>query len=317
MERIESLYKKRGYFERFGTDVVITFLLIGITVGINSYSTYSSIISQIKSNWNVNRCKPIYMPFAGIIMPQPGQTSTETTNQNFQYCIQQDNSMVINIALMPFEFGMFIIIEFLDAVMSAITAFMELLQWLKNVVGSIFKEIYEKILSVIIPLMVIIIHLRDTLSKMNGILVTALYSMMNIYNIIVSGVLNMMVLLNNILIIAIAIMLALMILALVFMPTPAFALGFVIYAGVMSLLSAFVVPVIVMYTLMEVFTKSVFKTLSPKKQKIPSIKKPKISFKLPEIKNPFKNIEIKNPFKKIDIKDPFKKVEIKNPFKKK
>ena len=112
MERIESLYKKRGYFERFGTDVIITILLICITVGITSYSTYTSIISQVKTNWNVNRCKPIFMPFAGIIMPQPGQTYSETTSQNFQYCIQQDSSMVINIALMPFEFAMFIVIEF-------------------------------------------------------------------------------------------------------------------------------------------------------------------------------------------------------------
>ena len=183
MERIESLYKKRGYFERFGGDVVITILLIAITVGITSYSTYTSILAQVKANWNTNRCKPIFMPFAGVIMPQPGQTASETTEQNFQYCIQQDSSMVINIALMPFEFAMFIIIEFLDSIMSAITAFMKFVQWLKNELGSIFKELYEKILLVIIPLMVMMVHLRDILAKMNGVMVTALYSVMNIYNI--------------------------------------------------------------------------------------------------------------------------------------
>jgi hypothetical protein len=273
MERIESLYKKRGYFERFGTDVIITILLICITVGITSYSTYTSIISQVKTNWNVNRCKPIFMPFAGIIMPQPGQTYSETTSQNFQYCIQQDSSMVINIALMPFEFAMFIVIEFLDTVMAAITAFMEMLQWLKNELGSIFKEIFEKILLVVIPLMVMMIHIRDMLAKMNGIMVTALYSMMNIYNIIVSGVLNIMVVLDNILIITIAIMLALLVLAFALIPTPAFSVGFALYASGMTIMASFVIPVIVLYTIMETFTKSIFKTLSPKAPKKPSVKK--------------------------------------------
>ena len=275
MERIESLYKNRGYFERFGGDVVITILLIAITVGITSYSTYTSILAQVKANWNANRCKPIFMPFAGVIMPQPGQTASETTEQNFQYCIQQDSSMVLNIALMPFEFAMFIIIEFLDSIMSAITAFMKFIQWLKNELGSIFKELYEKILLVIIPLMVMMVHLRDMLAKMNGVLVTALYSVMNIYNIMISGVLNIMVVLDNILLITIAIMLALIVLAFALMPTPAFSIGFALYASGMALMGSFVIPVIVLYTLMEVFTTTIFKVLSPSPPKTPSVKKKK------------------------------------------
>lgn len=275
MERIESLYKNRGYFERFGKDVVITILLIAITIGITSYSTYTSILAQVKANWNTNRCKPIYMPFAGIIMPQPGQTASETSAQNFQYCIQQDSSMVMNIALMPFEFAMFIIIEFLDAVMSSITAFMNLIQWLKNQLGSIFRELYEKILMVVIPLMVMMVHLRDMLAKMNGVMINALYTAMNIYNIMVSGILNIMVVLDTILIITIAIMLALLVLAFALMPTPAFSIGFALYASGMALMGSFVIPVVVLYTLMEVFTTTIFKVLSPKAPKTPSVKKKK------------------------------------------
>jgi hypothetical protein len=275
MERIESLYKNRGYFERYGTDVVIAFLLIAITVGINSYSTYTSILSQVKANWNDHRCNPIYMPFAGLIVPQPGQSTSETTSQNFQYCIQQNTSTAINIALMPFEFAMFIVIEFLDSVMASITAFMELIQWLKNQLGGIFTQLYQKILLFIIPLMEMIIHLRDMFAKINGVMITALYSVMDIYNITVSGILNVMVVLDHILIITIAILLALLVLAFALMPTPAFALGFGLYASGMALLGSFVVPVIVMYTVMEVFTTTLFKTLSPKAPKTPSVKKKK------------------------------------------
>lgn len=273
MERIESLYKKRGYFERYGVDVVLSFLLIGITVGITSFSTYKSILTQAKANWNANRCKPIYMPFAGVIMPQPGQTASETSSENFQYCIQQNTSMVMNIALMPFEFAMFIIIEFLDAVMSAITAIMKMIQWLKNVIGGIFRQLYDKIVGFIIPLMVMIIKLRDMLAKMNGVMVTTLYTVMNIYNIMVSGILNIMIVINNILIITIAVMMALIVLALILMFTPAFPAGFAFFAVGMGIMTAFVIPVIVLYTVMQVFTDTVFKVLSPEGQKTPSIKR--------------------------------------------
>ena len=273
MERIESLYKKRGYFERYGVDVVITFLLITITVGTNSVSTYNSILTQAKANWNINRCKPIYMPFSGVIMPQPGQTSLETSSQNFQYCIQQDTSMIMNIALMPFEFGMFIIIEFLDAVMFAIAAIMRMIQWLKNIIGGIFRELYERIVRFIIPLMVMIIKLRDMLAKMNGVMVTTLYTVMNVYNIIVSGILNIMIVINNILIITIAVMLAIIVLALILMFTPAFPAGFAFFAVGVGIMTAFIIPVIVIYTLMQVFTNTIFRVLSPEAQKKPSVKR--------------------------------------------
>ena len=275
MEQLESLYKKRGYFERFGGDVIISILLISLTVSISSYSTYKSIISQAKSNWNANRCKPIYMPFAGVIMPQPGQSSFDTTSQNFQYCIQQDSSMIMNIVLMPFEFAMFIVIEFLDAVMYAIAAIMKMIAWLKSIIGGIFKELYKKIIKFIIPLMVMIIKIRDTLAKLNGVMVTVLYSVMNIYNIIVSGILNIMIVLNNILIIIIAIMLALIVLAIVLMVTPAFPAGFVFFAVGIGIMTSFIIPVIVLYTLMQVFTNTIFKVLSPKGQNKPSVKKRK------------------------------------------
>lgn len=273
MERIESLYKTKGYLETFGWDIVISALLIILTVGITSVSTYKSVLSQAKANWNLNRCKPIYLPFAGVIMPQPGQSALETSAQNFQYCIQQDSSMVMNIVLMPFEFAMFIIIEFLDSVMAAISAIMRLILWLKNVIGGIFKQIYNKIVKFIIPLMVIIIKLRDMLAKMNGVMVTSLFTIMNIYNIMVSGILNIMIVLNNILIIVIAVMVALIVLALILMFTPAFPAGFAFFAVGLGIMTVFIIPVIILYTMMQVFTTAVLKATSPPAQEKPNIKR--------------------------------------------
>ena len=275
MEQLHLLYKNRGYFDRYGGDVMISLLLIVLTVVVTGYSNYQSIMAEVQRNWNQHRCNPIYMPFAGVIMPQAGMSVTETTSTNFAYCIKQDASAVFSIAMMPFEFGMYLVIDFIDAVLESIMAFMVFIHWLKQQLGGIFDTIYEKIINFLIPLIETIVYLRDMIAKLNGIAITSLYTVMNIYNITVSGILNIMVVINNMLIATIAIMMALIVLALALIPTPAFPLGLSIYVAGLSILTSFVIPVIVLYTLMQVFTSEVFKTTSPNAPSVPKIKKKK------------------------------------------
>ena len=275
MEQLHLLYKNRGYFDRYGEDVMISLLLIVLTVLVTGYSNYQSIMAEVQRNWNQHRCNPIYMPFAGVIMPQAGMSVTETTSTNFAYCIKQDASAVFSIALMPFEFGMYLVIDFIDAVLESIMAFMVFIHWLKQQLGGIFNTIYEKIINFLIPLIETIVYLRDMIAKLNGIAITSLYTVMNIYNITVSGILNIMVVINNMLIATIAIMMALIVLALALIPTPAFPLGLSIYVAGLSILTSFVIPVIVLYTLMQVFTSEVFNTTSPQAPSVPKIKKKK------------------------------------------
>jgi hypothetical protein len=273
MEKINELYKNRGYFERYGGDVCISIGLVIATLLITGYSSYQSVMAQVKTNWNQHRCNPIYMPFAGIIMPQPGSTTAETTTSNFSYCIKQDVSAVFSIALMPLEFAMYLIIDFIDAVLSAIMAIMEFIQWLKDQLGGIFATLYNKIVYFLVPLIEMIIHLRDMIAKLNGVAITALYTAMNIYNITISGILNIMVILNNILIATIAIMLGMIILAFALIPTPAFPFGLGVYIAGFAIFTSFVIPVVVLYALMQSFTNEVFKTSAPKGQSTPKVKK--------------------------------------------
>jgi len=275
MEKINELYKNRGYFERYGGDVCISIALVIATLLITGYTSYQSILAQVKTNWNQNRCNPIYMPFAGMIMPQPGYSTTETTSENFSYCIKQDVSAVFSIAMMPLEFAMYLIIDFIDTVLEAIMAFMSLIKWLKDQIGGIFATIYNKIVYFLVPLVEMVIHLRDMVAKLNGVAITALYTAMNIYNLTISGILNIMVILNNILIATIAIMLGMILLAFALIPTPAFPFGLGVYIAGFSIFTSFVIPVVVLYSLMQTFTNEVFQTSAPKGQKTPKIKKRK------------------------------------------
>jgi hypothetical protein len=84
-----------------------------------------------------------------------------------------------------------------------------------------------------------------------------------------------MTILNNILITTIAVMLGLIILAFILIPTPAFPLGIGIYITGLTIMTAFIIPVIVLYTMMQVFTQEVMRTTGPPAQSKPEIKKRK------------------------------------------
>ena len=273
MDAIHKLYQHQSYLDLHGKDVALTILPFLITILITSYSTYTAILAKIQNDWNSHRCNPIYMPFAGIIMPQPGQSIIETTSQNFSYCIKQDTSMVFNIIMMPLEFSMFLVIEFMDTTMQAIVASMNLMKWLKETIGGIFATLYNKILNFIIPLMEITIHIRDTLAKSNAVILTMLYTTMNIYNTTVSGLINVVNVLNDVLIGIISSMLGMIALAIVLMVTPAFPAGITMYASAIVIMTTIVVPTLVIYVLMETFIKDVMHETTKKAPKKPKIQK--------------------------------------------
>jgi hypothetical protein len=272
---MEALYQNRGYFELYGGDVVISLGIGAVTLGIVSYATYQSLLLQIRANWNESKCNPIYMPFAGLIMPKPGVSTMDNTIDNFSYCIKQDASMVFNIAMLPFEFCLYLVIEFMDTVLEAIMTFMKLMQWLKDQLGEMVASLYNQLMYFIIPLIEIVIHVRDGLSKVNGIALTSLFITMSVYNTTISGVINIMNILSDLLIALISVVVALMVLAFALLLTPAFPVGVTMYSTATSVLISILVPTIVLYVLMHTFTSAVMGEKANDPPSVPTIKKRK------------------------------------------
>jgi len=270
---MEALYQNRGYFELYGKDVVISLGIGAVTLGIVSYATYQSLLLQIRANWNESKCNPIYMPFAGLIMPKPGVSTMENTVENFSYCIKQDASMVFNIAMLPFEFCLYLVIEFMDIVLEAIMTFMRLIQWLRDQLGKMFASFYNKLLYFVIPLIEMMIHVRDGLSKVNSIALTTLFITMSIYNTTISGVINIMNILADLLIALIAVIVALLVIAFVLLVTPAFPVGITMYATGTAVLVSILIPTIVLYVLMHTFTTAVMDEKGTNPPSVPTVKK--------------------------------------------
>jgi hypothetical protein len=268
--KIISMYENIGYLGMYGSDVVITILIFASVLGIVSFSTYKTIINELKDNWNTNKCNPIVMPFAGLIMPVPGQSTSKTTFDNFNYCIQQDMSAVFNIIMMPFEFVLYLTITFLDTVLELIMAIIEELAWIKKQIGMLFEEVYNKIVNFIIPVIEIVVHVRDMLGKINGIITTALYTMMNVYNIALSGVLNIINGLIGLLITLIATLLATMaaVTALYLVPGGG-AAATTMQASAMLVIVGLLTPILIICVIFHFATLDIFKEISQPPPKNP------------------------------------------------
>jgi hypothetical protein len=255
--KIISMYENVGYLGMYGKDVMITISILGIVLGTVFFATYTAIITELKHNWNTNKCSPIVMPFVGLIMPVPGQSIADTTFENFNYCIQQDMGVAFGFIMMPLEFIMYLTIVFLDSVLEMIMAIIELLNWLKNQLSEIFQQIYNKIINFIVPVIEIIVKMRDMLGKMNGILTTVLFTMMNTYNLIVSGLLNIMNILIGLLIALIITLLATMA-AVTLLMLIAPPVATTIQAAAMITILGLLTPVLIICVIFKVAVDDIF-----------------------------------------------------------
>jgi hypothetical protein len=259
--KIMGMYAEhnRSYMGRHGLDVVKTIIPVVIVLSSMFLTTYDAMMKQARNNWATNRCNPIYMPFAGTIMPQVGQSAGQTTSENFNYCIQKDISAAFGIVLMPFEYANFVMLTTVDLIIQSMIAIMKLyaklMEWLK----SFGLDMNAKIGAFIIPITLAMTKMRDIMARSSAIMLTSLYTTLTLYNIMVSGLLNIANIVLNILIIisaTIAGMLAAGALLCAFVITA--PVGVPLIAVATLLLLVVFTPTLVIYILLQTFMVDVF-----------------------------------------------------------
>jgi hypothetical protein len=114
-------------FEWFQSLCIFILFLLFLCINL-----FAGSIKNIQENWAEYRCNPIMMPFAGYIMPIPGKTNGEVTYDNVRYCIKKDASEVFSIALLPLEFALYVMVEFLDNIEEGIRSVMATIRYILN-----------------------------------------------------------------------------------------------------------------------------------------------------------------------------------------
>jgi len=242
-----------------------------VAVGVSIYLSYDAVLAQARANWTQNKCNPIYLPFAGVIMPQPGQSKLRTTVDNFDYCIRRDLSEVFKVILLPLEFVAFSILSMVDLLIESMLLMVDILNRLRSLIGGISEGIYTKLMSIVVPIILFIAKVRDTFAKANAVMLASVYTTLTVYNIIVSGLLSVTTIIVDLLIAMAIVIAGMFVLALILMNPFTFPIGIALFVAANIALNAIFIPTIIIYAIIQVAMVSIF---GKQAAKAPSTPKP-------------------------------------------
>jgi len=141
---------------------------IYVNLGFTLYTVatyYLSSIKEIKDNWPLYRCNPMYMPLS------------DNMSQDFTYCIQNTTSSFMGYLLQPLTFITSTLATLGGNFSTQINSIRGMFDKIRNFISSIFESIFGVFLNIIIEFQKIIMGLKDLIGKTIGILVTLMYVM--------------------------------------------------------------------------------------------------------------------------------------------
>ena len=179
---INELYDGLSYYDMYGTTIMIFLLLTIFVLFVYGYFQIMRVREEIANDWQNQRCNPKYIPFAGYITHPDGTTPFQYTSDNFQYCIQNVENDVAGQAMSPLNYLVSGVTNMLNIIGTAVQNTRDYLNVLRKNIRKIAEDVFHKILNVMIPLMSLIISLKDMLDKTQGIMTAGLYTFLGAYD---------------------------------------------------------------------------------------------------------------------------------------
>lgn len=178
---INDLYTKLGFLEKYGKDVFISTFIILIFFIIFSYFYVLNRIEPIRANWAKERCNPSVIPFAGIINAPSGVNKMTYATENFNGCVNTILASIIQYALAPFYYVVNVITKTFSILANALQQIRKIFDKIRTSVGDVSNEIYGRSLNTTIPIVQLLINIRDTLGKTQGVLAAGIFSLFGGY----------------------------------------------------------------------------------------------------------------------------------------
>ena len=142
----------------------INFLYVNLAFAIYIAGVfYFSQLAQIRANWPLYRCNPMYMPLADDI------------ESNFVYCIQNMQTSFMGYLLQPLTFLTSSITNVASSFLNEINMVRAMFDKIRNFITSIIQSIFGVFLNLIIEFQKITIGIKDLIGKTIGIMVTLMY----------------------------------------------------------------------------------------------------------------------------------------------
>ena len=144
----------------------INFLYINVAFGVYIAAIfYFNQLAQIKANWPLYRCNPMYMGLA------------DNVEENFVYCIQTMQSNFMGYMLEPITFITSSLGTMMGGFVGDIQNIRAMFNKVRTFLSSIFESIFGVFLNLVIEFIRITIGIKDLIGKTIGIMVSLMYVM--------------------------------------------------------------------------------------------------------------------------------------------
>jgi len=178
---ISNIYKKVGYFDKYGGSFVVSFMTILSFILVFSYFWVNSQIKPIKADWQKMKCHPGVLPFAGMVNAPPGTSKFKFTADNFSSCMYSILSDIVGRFTRPAFFLSDAITQLFKVMLDMVNAIRGVLNYIRSKIMAIIMQILERFINVITPVQVVIIKMKSLMGKVTGSMVSALYTAIGSY----------------------------------------------------------------------------------------------------------------------------------------
>jgi len=262
-EALNKLYEKTTYLDRYGGSLVIAvFTIIGVSLFF-SYSYLKNHSDVIKNNWQQNRCNPLYIPFAGMIINPKNMSKHEYATSNFFHCFGILLKDIVEVALAPIEAASILIAASVSLIVGTMNSLMGAILYLRNALASGFGLLGNRSLNALTLITKLSQLTSNSFNESQGILVTIMYIFFTAYDMLASFFFILIIAALVFLAAALAAMIAAWLLYVIFSAIPiiGWILGPLFLFVAIGLTLAYVV-VLIMVIVVIVFTISVIKKTS-------------------------------------------------------
>jgi hypothetical protein len=165
----------------YGSSIfIVVFATIIVLLAI-SFSLLIQNKQEIADDWENQRCKPKYMPFAGYIIEQEGKTPSQYTYENVQYCIQRNVSNMTSELTKPHVYLLNTINAAFSATGDALNNLRGGMSTLRTNISTFVLSVLMRIANLLAPFLKIFIASKDILNKIQGALVAGMYTFLGTY----------------------------------------------------------------------------------------------------------------------------------------
>ena len=200
-EIINNIYKKNGYLARYGGSLI---LAVAIISTFSLYFTYQYLLThkgRYQKNWANERCNPLIMPFAGVIMDPPNMSKTTFAILNFTNCTQNILADIVSIAMMPLQFGIALASASMSIIIGAMDSLRNVLASLRFNSAESSKTAGKKQVNAFTSFAEIFIRVKDMFRRAQAMLISGLYTLVTIFRTLIATIQSTITLEINILLI--------------------------------------------------------------------------------------------------------------------